>query len=435
MNSNISKKNKIEDICKKITDGSHYSPKSVNNGYPMASVKDLTYFDIKIDQCRRIPEKEYQKIVNSDCKPLINDVLVAKDGSYLKNIIVIKEERDIVVLSSIAILRPDLEKVNPLYLKYYLLNPNSKRRIKQGYASGSALPRITLKDLKQFKVDLKPFPEQDKIALILSTLDDNIELNNQMNKNLEELAQAIFKHWFVDFEFPDENGEPYKSTGGEMVESELGHIPKGWRVAKLGSLLKEIGTGNRPKGGISKYREGIPSIGAENINGLCNYDFSKTKYVPKAYYNEMRTGIIRNGDILLYKDGAKLGRKSMVLEDYPFKKCCVNSHVFILRSNIKIRQSYLFFFLDQDSTTQSIINLNTNSAQPGINRTSVKTLKILLPYESILISFDNLVFPILRKIFNNGRENKYLSDIRDTILPKLMSGEILVPVEKLEKDN
>jgi type I restriction enzyme S subunit len=430
MNFDQEIKIKLETVCKKITDGSHYSPKSVIKGYPMASVKNLTYFDINIEECRKISKEDYLKLIENDCKPLKNDVLVAKDGSYLKNIIVIRKERDIVVLSSIAILRPDLEKINPYYLKYYLLNPESKNRIIQGYTSGSALPRIILRDFKRFGLNLRNLKEQEKIASILSSLDDKIELNNQINKNLEQIAQAIFKHWFIDFEFPDESGEPYKSSGGEMINSELGQIPVNYKIEKLGNLLSEIVTGIRPKGGVNNYKTGIPSIGAENINGLCNYNFSKTKYVPESYFNNMKKGILKNGDILLYKDGAKVGRKSMFLESFPFNKCCVNSHVFILRSNSTIKQSYLYFYLDQDSMTKNIINLNTNSAQPGINSTSVKTLKILLPSERILNLFDELVFPILRIIFNNAKENKYLSDMRDALLSKLMSGEIRVLINK-----
>jgi len=296
------------------------------------------------------------------------------------------------------------------------------------YATGSVFNNLKTEIVKQFKINIPELNEQKAILNILSKLDDKIELNNQINKNLEKIAQAIFKHWFIDFEFPNENGEPYKSSGGEMVDSEMGPIPKGWSFVKLGKLLSEIVTGNRPKGGVRKYKKGIPSIGAESINGLCNYDFSKTKYIPESYFHNMEKGIVKNGDILLYKDGAKVGRKSMFLESFPFNKCCVNSHVFILRSNSTIKQSYLYFYLDQDSMTKNIINLNTNSAQPGINSTSVKTLKILLPSERILNLFDELVFPILKIIFNNAKENKYLSDMRDALLPKLMSGEIRVPI-------
>jgi len=311
---------------------------------------------------------------------------------------------------------------------FYLLKNNIA--VLKANATGTTFGELSGSVLKSLKFAFPPVEEQEAITKILSDLDSKIELNNQINKNLEEITQVIFKHWFIDFEFPNENGEPYKSSGGEMVDSEMDLIPKGWRFEKLGSLLSEIVTGNRPKGGVREFKEGIPSIGAESINGLCNYSFSKTKYIPELYFTDMKKGIVKNGDILLYKDGANLGRKSMFLENFPFKKCCVNSHVFILRSNSLMKQSYLFFYLDQEFMTKNIINLNTNSAQPGINSTSVKTLKILLPSDKMLNLFNELVFPILKTIFNNAKENKYLSNLRDALLPKLMSGEIRVPINK-----
>jgi len=319
------------------------------------------------------------------------------------------------------------ESVNK-YVYYFAISPKFKNIAIKSMTGTSGRQRVQADILKNLVFFVPEIEEQKKIVSILSSLDDKIELNNQINKNLEQIAQAIFKHWFIDFEFPNENGDPYKSSGGEMVDSEMGLIPKGWRFEKLGNLLSEIVTGNRPKGGVSEFKEGIPSIGAESINGLCNYSFSKTKYIPELYFSDMKKGIVKNGDILLYKDGANLGRKSMYLENFPFKKCCVNSHVFILRSNSSMKQSYLFFYLDQEYMTKNIINLNTNSAQPGINSTSVKTLKILLPSDKMLNLFNELVFPILKTIFNNAKENKCLSNLRDALLPKLMSGEIRVPV-------
>nr|WP_258080005.1 restriction endonuclease subunit S [Enterococcus faecium] len=127
--------------------------------------------------------------------------------------------------------------------------------------------------IENTKIMLPPLDEQKAIAHILSTLDDKIEVNNQINKTLENMAQAIFKQWFVDFEFPNEDGEPYKSSGGEMVESELGMIPKGWEVKELVDVLETLEAGNRPKGGAGNLTEGIPSIGAENIIGLGKYDY------------------------------------------------------------------------------------------------------------------------------------------------------------------
>lgn len=342
------------------------------------------------------------------------------------------DTKNYVISTKIMVVRPK-NGILKNYL-YLCLTNNETLKYLQFIAESRSgtFPQITIEQIQRMKVYIPSIDEQKNIIQCAMPIISKIELNNRVNKILEEIAQTIFKYWFIDFEFPNKNGEPYKSSGGEMVDSEMGLIPKGWRFEKLGNLLSEIVTGNRPKGGVSKFKKGIPSIGAESINGLCNYDFSKTKYIPESYFSNMKKGIVKNGDILLYKDGAKIGRKSMFLENFPFKRCCVNSHVFILRSNSLMKQNYLYFYLDQKFMTKNIINLNTNSAQPGINSTSVKTLRILLPSDKTLNLFNELVFPILRIIFNNSKGNQCLSNLRDALLPKLMSGEIQVPINDKE---
>ncbi|WP_318785961.1 restriction endonuclease subunit S [Methanimicrococcus hacksteinii] len=178
------KKTTLEDICIKITDGSHFSPKEQQTGYPMYSVKDMDEYGFDQSKCKLISENDFLKMVQNDCVPQQNDVLVAKDGSYLKHIFLIKEQKDEAVLSSIAIFRPDISKIEPIYLVYILKNPITKQIISDNYVSGSALPRIVLKDFKKIELLIPPLSEQKKIAYTLSTLDNKIELNNQINDYL-----------------------------------------------------------------------------------------------------------------------------------------------------------------------------------------------------------------------------------------------------------
>lgn len=147
---------RMEDVCARITDGSHYSPKSIEAGKPMASVKDMHDWGINVGTCRQIAEGEYEKLVRNDCKPRLNDVLIAKDGSYLKHTFVVDQEIDLVILSSIAILRPN-GRMLPNQLAMYLRLPDVASRMK-GYVSGVAIPRIVLRDFRQFLV-LLPLTE------------------------------------------------------------------------------------------------------------------------------------------------------------------------------------------------------------------------------------------------------------------------------------
>lgn len=264
--------------------------------------------------------------------------------------------------------------------------------------SHSAVPGLNRDNVYEIDVLLPSLPEQRAIAKILSDLDDKIELNHQMNKTLEVMGQALFKRWFVE--------EDRNST-----------------IGRLSDILEVIESGIRPKGGIDPIlREGIPSIGAENIDGIGFYDYSKTKFITPEFYNVMNRGFIKDYDVLVYKDGAYIGRKSMFGKGFPFEKCCVNEHVFILRANSRANQFFLYFLLNQEELKQ----LNTNSAQPGLNQESMRSLRIIIPDKIKIDYFGDVVKPLIDRIFFNCNQARILSEIRDSFLPKLMSGRIRV---------
>ncbi len=177
---------KLENLCELITDGSHYSPPSENEGYYMASVKDMGDYNFKFDECRMISEIEYKKLVKSGCKPKKDDVVISKDGSPLSNIFIFNEKVPMVILSSIAIIRTDKKKILPHYLKYYLENKQVKNYIQSSYTSGSVIPRIVLKDFKKFPIEYPEINMQKWIIKILSDIDKKIMKNISINNNLLE---------------------------------------------------------------------------------------------------------------------------------------------------------------------------------------------------------------------------------------------------------
>ena len=418
------------EACLNITDGKHGDCENQeNSGYYFISCKDIYDKKINYERARQITKMDFEE-THKRTKLEANDVLLTNSGTIGR--LAIARDNDLTQKTtfqkSVAVLKPDKKVIFPEFL-YYSLLANKKRLI--AVSGGTTQKNLLLKDIREFAILICDIDEQISISRILSDLDSKIELNQQMNKTLESIAQAIFKHWFINFEFPDENGQPYKSSGGEMVDSELGEIPKGWEVLTLGNLLSSIESGKRPKGGIDPdLKFGIPSIGAENISGLGYYDYSKTKFVSFEYFEGMKQGIVKDKDVLLYKDGAQIGRKTMFGCGFPFDKCCVNEHVFILRTNEKINQFFLFLWLNQDEVTRNIQNLNSNSAQPGLNRDSIKTLQVFVPHKDVLNNFEGVVSKLIGKIFLNSLNSRELSLIRDLLLPKLMSGKIRVPLEE-----
>ena len=337
--------------------------------------------------------------------------------------------------------------------------------------STSAYPSIRPRDLEQLTLRLPPLAEQRQVAHVLGTLDDKIELNRRMNETLEEMARSLFKSWFVDFDpvrakaalkrhtasgshahpatIPAQRGTDGEVSSGwtverartyldkmdpsiaalfpnRLVESELGEIPEGWEVKLLEDELQSLASGTRPRGGA--VGAGIPSIGAENVDGIGRYDYSKEKYIPTDFFNRLRSkgAVVQNGDVLLYKDGAQIGRKTYVDRGFPHSTCAVNEHVLILRLRITEAQRFLFFWLDQDWMTEEIVGLNSNSAQPGINQRGVKSLPLLFPSLEILRRFDQQTRHLTDRLFANCHQALAHSRIRDILLPKLVSGEVRI---------
>jgi len=378
-----------------------------------------------------------------------DDILFTIAGTIGRVALIPKNILPANVNQAVAIVRPNQKVVLPRFL-FYALRDDSRVRQAQTRVVQSVQANFSLGELSSLEIPLPPFPEQRAIAHILGTLEDKIELNRRMNKTLEEMARALFKSWFVDFdpvrakasvrrEHPDWTNAQVSRAAcpnlkpeiaelfpDRLVDSELGEIPEGWEVTYLRDILGEIVSGGRPKGGAAE--EGVPSVGAENVIGLGKYDFSKEKYIPRDFFKELQRkgAAVRSGDVLLYKDGAQIGRKTYFDCGFPHAECAVNEHVFILRAKHPSYQRYLFFWLDQDSMTQEIISLNSNSAQPGINQQAVLRLPFLIPLDPVVYAFNDISKALTDRLLASCLENRTLAALRDALLPKLISGEIRV---------
>ena len=266
-------------------------------------------------------------------------------------------------------------------------------------SSGTSIRHTSPKRIKEYEFYLPPLSEQKAIAEVLSSLDDKIELLHKQNQTLENIAQTLFRKWFIE----------------DAKDS--------WKKGRLGDFLETIESGSRPKGGIdSNLRKGVPSIGAESINGVGKFDFSKTKYVSGDFFKNMKKGIIKDYDVLIYKDGAYIGKKAMFGQGFPFKKMSVNEHIFILRANSKTNQFFIYFLLNQ----KELVKLNANSAQPGLNQQAMKSLKIVMPPKNKMDKFGNITKPWIEKILSNSNQIRELEKTRKILLPKLMNGTIKI---------
>ncbi|NWN98594.1 MAG: restriction endonuclease subunit S, partial [Bacillus sp. (in: Bacteria)] len=326
---------------------------------------------------------------------------------------------DTFINQSIIAIRTNNKLVNPVYVFYNLKSRYKElRQISDGHSIRGSL---TTKIINKMKINLPPIKDQNILANILSSFDEKIEINNEINKKLEEMAQAIFKHWFVDFEFPNENGEPYKSSGGEMVESELGMIPKGWEVKTINDISSEIITGKTPS---TKEKENfggnIPFVKIPDMHGkvyvektetyLSEKGAVKNKIVPKN--SIMVSCIATPGIVSLAGQSCQTNQQINTIINKDNKMCYFN-----------------FFSLRNLSDTIRTLG-SSGSATLNLNKNQFSKIKIVVPPKEMTDKYFNVVDKIFETIYLNQKENLKLIELRDTLLPKLMSGEIRVPVEE-----
>ena len=282
----------------------------------------------------------------------------------------------------------DFKGNEPKYL-FYLL----KTLGLSNYGGGSAVPTLNRNHIHPIVVRYTSSrDEQKNIAHVLSTLDEKIEVNNQISKTLENMAQAIYKHWFVDFEFPDENGNPYKSSGGKMVESEFWRIPEFWEIVSLETFV-EIKYGKDHK----KLAEGeYPVYGSGGI----------MRYVDKFLYNGESVLVPRKGTLY-----------NVMYINESFWSVDTMFYTVMKKSNIA---KFIYLFLNGID----LKSMNVGSAVPSMTTNILNNMKIIKPPSRILEEFNSLISPIFQMIKHNKEENDTLVEIRDQLLPKLLSGEI-----------
>lgn len=300
---------------------------------------------------------------------------------------------------------------------YYVLQTKAMKEMIVCRAYGAANQvNVSPSSITDIKWNFPSVSAANRIASILSTYDTLIENNTKRIRLLEKMAENLYKEWFVRFRFP----------GHEKVEMENG-LPKGWKVEKLGEWGINLDTGKRPKGGIDdSLKDGYPSLGAECIKELASFDYSSVRLVPKTFYDGLKRGKNTGNDILLYKDGAYIGKVTMFRDKFPYAHYAINEHVFFVSPKDKEYKNYLYFTLHQYEYFQLMQNLNRNAAQPGLSRGDVERIKMVIPSWDIITLYNNNVEPILKVIFKLAKQNTLLARQRDLLLPRLISGKLEV---------
>lgn len=405
---------KLGDITDLISRGT--TPSYSDSGVIIINQKCIREGKVSLDQARftdpikkKIREDKYLKsfdiLVNSTGQGTLGRVSQVK-----------KITSPITADSHVTIVRAKSE-IDSVFLGYVL---KSKQTQIEALAEGSTgQTELSRNKLAEIDIALPPLPTQKAIAEILSSLDEKIELNNQMNQNLEALAQALFKQWFVDFEYPNENGEPYKSSGGEMIDSELGEIPKSWRVYNFGELLTTISK-TYP---LKKVEEVIFLNTGDIQNGkFLHKNYSKADQLPGQAKKSIQLGDILYSEI-------RPQNKRFAFVHFNAESFVVSTKLMVLRPKVNIDPFFMYFSLTQEDIIGylQVLAESRSGTFPQITFSELSTLKVALPSFDEVNSFsDTVLKPYFEHSFNRDFENENLSDLRNTLLPKLISGELEV---------
>lgn len=371
------------------------------------SPTNIANFELNLSKVTYISWEKYYESPEIMVAP--GDIVFSKTGTVGWSAL-IKEVVHPITLNPQLVVFKDI-KINPVYLSYVMRSHLFKGLVKN-ITGGSAVPTLTQKDLGNLEFPVADSETQEKIASILSSLDDKIAVNKKICENLEAQAQALFKHWFIDF-------APFKD--GKFVESELGLIPEGWRVGTIGDYCV-IRSGFAFKSSWWQD-EGVKVVKIKNITDSGTLDMSDCSCVSEEHASLASSFQTKSGDLLIAMTGATIGKFCVVNGQETY---CVNQRVgkFFLGNNPLEKLPFIYCILKRDDVYKEIVNKGQGSAQPNISGKDIEEIKIIFPPQSIIKQFNEELYSSFELRINGELENHRLSTLRDTLLPKLMSGEI-----------
>ena len=342
-----------------------------------------------------------------------NDILIANIRPYLKKIW--QADIDGGASSDVLVVRPN-DVIDNNFLYYALTQDSFFEYVMKG-SKGTKMPRGDKSQIMDFVIPDLEIDEQIKIGKLLKSIDQKIQINNQINQELEAMAKTLYDYWFVQFDFPDQNGEPYKSSEGKMVYNpELKReIPEGWGVAKLNEVVDLISgypfssndyviSGKYKLYTIKNVQDGY------TVDKVDNY----LDFLPSNMSHECQ---LRRGDLIMSLTG-NVGRVGMVYED----DVLLNQRVLKLNPINKTHKSFIYSFFRSDVTKAHLENMSTGTSQKNLSPIDIGNMMIPFPSESLLSKFVNN----LNMLENNLVENQQLTQLRDWLLPMLMNGQVKV---------
>ena len=390
----------------------------VSEGTPIVTVEHLGDTNFTHQNLPFISEADTKRL--SKYILIEGDIVFSRVGSIDRNVYVDKNHEGWMFSGRCIRVRADKNKVNPRYLSYYF-KQNSFKKMMMNLAVGATMPSLNTKIMNSIELDLLPRENQDKIANILSAIDDKIQINNQINQELEAMAKTLYDYWFVQFDFPDQNGKPYKSSGGKMVYNpELKReIPEGWGVETLKDFESKIITGKTPSRANSDNFGGeIPFITIGDIRGN-TFIYSTSETLTDLGASVQQNKYLPEGSLCV-SCIATVGEIGFTTE-WSHTNQQINSIVFEDENN----RYYLYFAL-KNYFENANASAKTGNTFANMNKEDFSGIRIILPRNEITNNFHKMTEPYFAQIKCLQGQNQELTQLRDWLLPMLMNGQVKV---------
>ena len=390
----------------------------VSEGTPIVTVEHLGDTNFTHQNLPFISEADTKRL--SKYILIEGDIVFSRVGSIDRNVYVDKNHEGWMFSGRCIRVRADKNKVNPRYLSYYF-KQNSFKKMMMNLAVGATMPSLNTKIMNSIELDLLPRENQDKIANILSAIADKIQINNQINQELEAMAKTLYDYWFVQFDFPDQNGNPYKSSGGKMIYNpELKReIPEGWGVVTLGDFESKIITGKTPSRANSDNFGGeIPFITIGDIRGN-TFIYSTSESLTDLGASVQQNKYLPEGSLCV-SCIATVGEIGFTTE-WSHTNQQINSIVFEDETN----RYYLYFAL-KNYFENANASAKTGNTFANMNKEDFSGIRIILPNKEIKNNFHEISEPYFAQIKCLQGQNQELTQLRDWLLPMLMNGQVKV---------
>lgn len=411
---------RLDDVGVVLYDCDHRTPKPTKSGYPYIAIPQIQQGRLDLSEVRWISKEDYESWTQKN-KPRAGDVIVTR-RARVGDTAVIPPGLDCAIGQNLVILRSDGTQVDQSFLRWALRGPFYDQQVSKFLNVGAIFDSLNCGDIPKFELPIPPLPIQHRIAHILGTLDDQIELNQQINKTLEAMARTIFKSWFVDFDPVRAKAEGRQPEGmdaataalfpSEFEEIEGREVPKGWVVAPLDSIatfLNGLALQKFPPEG----EDYLPVIKIAQLRrGNTDGSDKASTTIPSDY-------IVQDGDILFSWSG------SLEVIVWSGGRGALNQHLFKV-SSVKYPKWFYYHWVLHHLPEFQLIAEGKATTMGHIQRHHLSDSQVLIPSSEQLIAMDKIMTPILNKIIVNNVESHMLTTIRDSLSPKLMSGEIPV---------